>query len=390
MTKPLRVVASLLSVLGLAGVAAARGQEAPPRAVKSVELVLALDTSSSMSGLIDAARQKLWDVVTLLGKAQPRPELRVGLIAYGNTGYDAKVGWVRIESDLTGDLDTVYGKLFALTTRGGDEYVARAVQTATRKLSWSQVPDKDALRIIFVAGNESANQDPLVKLEDAISDARQRGIFVNTIFCGPERAGDAVGWAHAASLGRGQFAAIDHNHTVAIATPHDAELRRLSEELNKTYVAYGSGGAAHAANQAAQDKNAAATSAPAAAARAAGKASGLYDAGEWDLVDASATRGRDVRTMSADELPGELRDMKPDARAAYVAEKAKKRVELQQRIQAANTAREHYIAEERRKPVARPAASAPTATPASPPPRSFDDAVLGGLKSEAEQKGFKF
>src|SRR5687768_12368916 len=78
-------------------------QQAPHR----VDLVIALDTSSSMNGLVDAARQKLWDVVNLLAQAKPKPQLRVGLISYGNTHYDSSAGWVRKDMDLTGDLDAV-------------------------------------------------------------------------------------------------------------------------------------------------------------------------------------------------------------------------------------------------------------------------------------------
>ena len=35
----------------------------PSPSPRHVDLVIALDTSSSMDGLIDSARQKLWDVV---------------------------------------------------------------------------------------------------------------------------------------------------------------------------------------------------------------------------------------------------------------------------------------------------------------------------------------
>jgi hypothetical protein len=65
---------------------------------------------------------------------------------------------VRKESDLTTDLDAIYAKLFALRTSGGDEYVARVVSVATDDMKWTQAPG--ALKIIFVAGNEEANQDP--------------------------------------------------------------------------------------------------------------------------------------------------------------------------------------------------------------------------------------
>ena len=62
---------------------AAPNQDPHPQAsgAKRVDLVIALDTSSSMDGLIDAARAKLWDVVNLLSHAHPSPILRVGLIA---------------------------------------------------------------------------------------------------------------------------------------------------------------------------------------------------------------------------------------------------------------------------------------------------------------------
>src|SRR5438445_5786693 len=85
---------------------------------KRVDLVIALDTSNSMDGLIDSARQKLWDVVNLLAQARPQPVLRVGLISYGNDDYDPASGWVRKESELTTDLDGIYARLFALRTHG--------------------------------------------------------------------------------------------------------------------------------------------------------------------------------------------------------------------------------------------------------------------------------
>src|SRR5689334_17911756 len=164
---------------------------------RKIDLVIALDTSSSMNGLIDNARQKLWDVVSLLSKARPQPVLRVGLISYGNSGYDHSIGWVRRDAELTTDLDAVYAKLFALHTNGGEEYVARAVSTATTQMQWDQ--DQKTLKILFVAGNEPANQDPLIPVDRAVAEARQKGIFVNTIYCGSSSAGEAALWNQVAS-----------------------------------------------------------------------------------------------------------------------------------------------------------------------------------------------
>ena len=112
-----------------------------------------------MDGLIASAKVKLWDIVNDLAKIKPTPNLRVGLYSYGNDGYDAKVGWIRKDLDLTNDLDMLYKKLNALTTNGGTEYVTRVCRDALKEQKWSN--GKDALRVIFVCGNEPASQDPV-------------------------------------------------------------------------------------------------------------------------------------------------------------------------------------------------------------------------------------
>ena len=351
-------------------------QQQQPEGQRHIDVVIALDTSSSMDGLIDAARQKLWDVVNLLGKARPQPLLRVGVIAYGNTHYDARSGWVQKVSDLTTDLDTVYEKLFALRTDGGTEYVARAVNDATRDMQWDQ--DPHTLKIVFVAGNEPANQDPKIPVESAVQNARSKGIFVNAIYCGSDTAGEAIGWREVARLGAGKYAAIDQNRRVVINTPVDGELERLSGELNKTYVGYGRGYKQKAANQVAQDAHAGLLGGGAAASRAQAKATALYRNDDWDLVDARKHGKKDVKELAADEVPDELRNLSGKDRERYLDDKAKQRTEMQQKIADLSRKREEYIAGERKK----------TATKAGP--ASFDDAVTGSIKTEAESAGFAF
>jgi hypothetical protein len=52
-----------------------------------IDLVICLDTSGSMSGLIDTAKEKLWAIVNEMDRAEPTPVLRVGLLTYGNDGH---------------------------------------------------------------------------------------------------------------------------------------------------------------------------------------------------------------------------------------------------------------------------------------------------------------
>jgi hypothetical protein len=255
-----------------------------------VDLVIALDTSGSMRGLIDATRLQLWNAVRLLTRAQPQPVVRVGLISFGNKWHDPATGWVKRELDLTTDLDAVSARLFSLTARGANEYVARTVQTATRQMSWDQTPG--TLKILFVAGNESAEQDPRVGLTQALAEARQRGILVNAIYCGRPEAGEARGWRVVASAGGGKFAAIDHNRAIAVrTTPYDAQLAALSRELSRTYVAFGKDGAELLARQREEDERALRDGPSAAAERAATKATSAYRNEHWDAVDALEKKG---------------------------------------------------------------------------------------------------
>src|SRR5258705_2711251 len=105
----------------------AAGATAPRRAV---HLAICLDTSGSMDGLIDEARQKIWSIVNDLALATPTPRLRIALLTYGNDGHDAERGWVAVDAPFTEDLDTVSAQLFALKTNGGTELVARVLDAA--------------------------------------------------------------------------------------------------------------------------------------------------------------------------------------------------------------------------------------------------------------------
>ncbi len=105
---------------------------------RDVDLVIALDVSGSMEGLIESAKQRLWDITNELAQARPVPELRVAIMSYGRPSYGEQTGYVRIDLPFTADLDAVNATLFAFRTDGGDEYVARAIQTSLDTLQWSQ------------------------------------------------------------------------------------------------------------------------------------------------------------------------------------------------------------------------------------------------------------
>ena len=314
-----------------------------PEGARIVDLALCLDTSGSMSGLIDSAKEKLWSIVNELGRAEPTPVLRVALVTYGNDGHLPEDGWVKLDVPLTSDLDLVSEHLFALTTNGGTEYVGRSVAYATEQLQWSNHPA--TLRIVVVAGNESADQDPVRLTREVCGAAAARGFHVNAIYCGNPEDGIAPGWRDAAILGSGYFASIDQDHgTLAVATPFDPELARLNGLLNATYIPFGAAGAAGASNQLAQDSNARTMNEAALAERVAAKAGALYQCA-WDLVDACANGQVKLEDVPESELPEPLRAMSVTARLAYVHAKQAERAAVQVQIEALQVQRQVHIAQ---------------------------------------------
>lgn len=343
----------------------------PAANTRDVDLVIALDISGSMDGLIESAKQRLWDITNELSRAQPTPNLRVAILSYGSPSYGEQSGFVKVDLPFTNDLDAVNATLFEFHTDGGDEYVARTIQTSLDKLSWSQ--DADALKVVFVAGNESAEQDPRLTLQAATRAAAQRGIVVNAIYCGGNDDGDARGWQLVATSTNGRYASIDQNAAAVaqIETPFDAKLATLNQQLNETYVAFGSGGELRRANQVEQDRNAAALSPAASASRTVAKASELYRS-EWDLVDALKS-GTVLAAVAADELPAELQALTPVEREDYLREKAARRAGLQREIGELAAQRSGYLAEQ---------------APATE--RGLDAAILEGVRDVAASKGFSF
>lgn len=323
---------------------------------------------------------KLWDIVNELAKVKPTPNLRVGLYSYGHDTYPASNGWVRKDQDLTIDLDEAYAKLNALTINGGEEYVARVSQAVLKEQKWAVAPN--ALRLIFVCGNEPADQDKAVKLADVASLAKSQGVIINTIFCGPAQHVDAAGWRDFSIQTSGSYANIDQNQAKNdlasnIKSPFDEKLLKLNGDLNKTYVAYGEKGKASAEKQVAQDTAAAANAPGAALGRAESKANPLYTNSTWDLIDRMKDAKFDLATIKDEDLPECLKTLKPEERMPYLKKKADERTAIQKEINDLSGNRGKFIDDERKK------------LPKTTGEKSLDDALKGMIREQAKAKGFQ-
>jgi hypothetical protein len=352
---------------------------------KPIDLVICLDISGSMDGLIASAKIQLWNVVNELARIKPTPNLRVGLYTYGATRYDPKKGWVHKDVDLTEDLDDVYKALNSLKTGGGEEYVARVTKTAMDEQKWST--EKDALKIIFVCGNEPVDQDKQVHLDDVAAQAKKAGVVINTVYCKWGHDNEIAGWEDFSKKCGGRHVTIDQNKAakqVTVKTEFDAEIVKLGDDLNKTYVFYGKDGKAKADNQLAQDKNAA-TAAPSAPGaipapaieRSVTKAGGLYRNSTWDLVDKMKEKDFDITKIKDEDLCDELRKMKPEERLPFLKKKAEERADLQKKITDLSAKRQKKIDEELAK------------TPKTDADKALDEAFKGVIRDQAKARGFE-
>ncbi len=341
-----------------------------------VELAICLDISGSMDGLIDSAKARLWSIVNDLATAKPVPQVRVALLTYGCDAYDSATGWVVVDSDLTEDLDLISKKLFALKTNGGTELVGRVVDKAARALTWST--DPSALRIIVVAGNEGADQDSEIKYQAASKTSIERGILVNSIFCGSPNDPIALAWGDVAKLADGQFLCIDQSAGALVAeTPFDKQLTDLSASINTTYLWIGAAGAAACKNQAEQDMNARGLSGGVAAQRAASKSSAIYDNRANDLVDGCAAGTLKLEDVKDEDLPADMKGKTLDEKKAILATKQADRTRVQGEIQVLQAKREAFLAAEAAKQAAQ------TGT-------TLDDALKQAIRSQATKKGMQF
>ncbi len=372
LSKLLTVIAVTLCALGLTA------QPAQAKQKPKVEVVFVLDTTGSMGGLIQGAKQKIWSIVNEIAKGKPTPQIRLGLIGYRDKGDS----YVTTRTDLTTDLDAVYEKLMAFSAGGGGdtpEHVNQALHEAVHQMSWSK--GRGALKVVFLVGDAPPHMDydDDVKYQQTCQEAMHKDLIINTIQCG-NNAQAKVTWQDIAKKAEGRYMAIAQTGgTIAVATPYDAELARLSSDLDATHVGYGSAGERR--EEAAKMKRTKAVMAEAApeasAARASFKArTGAVGGGGRDLVADMEAGKVDVSKVADDELPAELKGKSAAQRKAYLKKKKAERAKIQKKIAEVSKKRDAYVREQLAK--------------SGKGRDGFDAKVIESIRTKAAKKGIKF
>lgn len=321
--------------------------EQPPVGEEKIQVAILLDTSSSMDGLIEQAKSRLWTIVNTLTTLRydgKKPTIEISLYEYGNDGLSVDGGFIRQVAPLTSDLDLLSEKLFALRTNGGSEYCGQVIQTSTSELNWDK--NSTSMKLIYIAGNEPFSQGQ-VNYVEAISNAVKKGIYVNTIHCGDAQSGIQGMWKDGADKGKGEYFVIDHNQKVIyIPTPFDVRIDDCNSRLNNTYIYYGFEGEKMKIRQETQDVLAEGISMENKATRAAAKANYSYSNASWDLVDAISQNQMTIKDLDKNTLPEKYKNLTDTQLKKEIEKMTTERKNVQKEILDLTIQRDAYVQKE--------------------------------------------
>lgn len=186
-----------------------------PVVESDIQMVLILDTSASMDGLIRQAREQTLEILQDLQTSESgeRRTIALALYRYGTDQAGPKDGFVERLVPLTTDYESVIRTLEYLQAGGQEEYAPTAVSRAVAELSWN--PDASVPKVIVIVGNEAFAQGP-ISTADALAEAESKKIKVLPIYCvGKQASNSAVsGWRRAAYLAGTELITIDPDQVV--------------------------------------------------------------------------------------------------------------------------------------------------------------------------------
>lgn len=343
----------------------------------TVEVAFVLDTTGSMGGLIEGAKRKIWSIATAIVDSNPDADIRMGLVAYRDIGDD----YVTRKVELTTDIQDLYANLLELKARGGGDWpesVNEALDVAVNKLQWTQ--GGDTRRIVFLVGDAPPHMDYAqdTKYPVTLSVAKQKDIIVNAVLAGNAADTERV-WRDIAQNGNGRFIPIpqDGGQIVVIETPYDQDIIILQREINGTVIPYGPRALQKRTEDQTQQLSRVAAAAPSQASEMASyinkRARSTSEAvtGGGDLVADIGAGRNSFSAIKEEELPDNLRAMKPEARLDEVNKQMSQRKALNEKLGALVAQRDKYVAEQRAK--------------APPKASSFDRVVEDTLKAQIKR-----
>jgi len=142
--------------------------------------------------------------------------VEVALYEYGRSTNDAGKGYVKQLSSFLPRTSTVFPKFYSALTPTAVMNMRQVILTSMDELKWDAAPDD--YKVVFIAGNEDFLQGTVL-YTSACTKAKEKGVIVNTIYCGDRMQGIKEHWNLAGECGNGSFANINQD-AKEIEIPH--------------------------------------------------------------------------------------------------------------------------------------------------------------------------
>lgn len=317
------------------------------RAQPRIQIVFALDATGSMSGLIGAAKEKIWSIAGSLAQAEPSPIIEMGLLFYRDRG-DA---FITREVALSRDLDEVYEQLMQVHAEGGGdlpESVNQALHESVTKFKWDT--SFSTYKTVFLVGDCPPHMDYRddVKYPVSCSLAKQKDIVLNTILMGNNGGAKRI-WKEIALCNQGSYTQVGMDaNDIAVNTPYDDAIANIFDKLDDTRIYYGT-----ADEKAASFEKVSKSKAITGNAKANVKAQraeynstktgkGAYY-GEKELLESYKEKSVSIDKIKHEELPDVMKNMTAAEKKKFIEDKIAERDSLNNELIKLTKQRQDFI-----------------------------------------------
>ena len=319
-----------------------------PDSVQSrIQIVFALDATGSMSGLIDAAKEKIWSIAGSLAQADPAPDIEIGLLFYRDRGDE----FITRQVALSGDIDDVYEKLMQINADGGGdtpESVNQALHEAITKFKWDS--SFNTYKTVFLVGDCPPHMDYRndIKYPVSCSLAKQKDIVLNTILMGSDQIAMRI-WKEIALCNQGSYTQVGMNaNDIVVNTPYDSAIADVSDKLDETRLYYG-----NAEEQFMSSEKVSKSKSISGAVKVNIKAQRAeYNStktgkkayyGKKELLESYKEKSVRLDTIKSEELPDGMKNMTSAQREKFIEQKIAQRDSLNKELRKFTKQRQEFI-----------------------------------------------
>lgn len=353
-----------------------------PPAKAHMQLVFALDATGSMSGLIAAAKEKIWAIASSMSQTDPSPDIEIGLIFYRDRGDQFVTSLVPLSSNL----DDIYEKLMQMQANGGGdepESVNQALYEAVTQFKWNK--NDSTYKTIFLVGDcpPHMNYPNDIKYQQTCQLAKEKDIVLNTILMGNNSTAKRI-WGEIAACSQGSFVQLNMNvNDIVIETPFDAGIAKISDLLDANRYYYGNKeekvlaeGKMKKSDYVALNAKSTAKVQRAEYNNISGSGSKVYY-GTKELLNDIKDKKVVLEKLKDEELPDVLKQLPVAKRAAFVAQQVQLRDSLQKELKILVDKRKAYIDADlaKRKP--------------DDVSKSFNSVIFENMKQQTKKKNIE-